>query len=714
MSIEVVKWYTRRAPVPAADRHDPRRRPDLGRPVHVHPVLRRRRRARGRREDGGAVGPVRRDRQRACCCSAAAYAAAVVLGRLPIGSRNPLAVAAGRAASVELPTSGQARRPPGPAAPPAPGPRSGGHQPTRAEPGASRRRPIPTRTGRPTGITAAERPATAKPARAATIRSRGPGVHRRCTGCWPAPHRGRSCDAHADPVDGREPALDPNRHGVGRLDPDRPALRAAPGERQAARARPASGAVSCPARGVAAARAVQRPGPGRGRAPDARRGGPGRLPGLGRRMRGDPGHAGCDRTRAAHLLACRCRWVSTSRPTVRWSRCAPRPRTCATGSAYPAPRSLPARCSGAWPRRPGSRRRSRPRSNPPRRRRPRWCGCTSTASAAACSRTWTCPPRPANDVAAQLLTAKASSALTEPWLDEAGQSDLPGRSLARLNPTERAGSSKSPTRPPSTLARPATSRCWSWPTSPTRGMVFPGSELVGRIDESGLYVDWAMRLSVRASAAVAAKNQRALRNLNEQYGQRAGEVSHGLNMLERVASDLAEYVAILESDKLEVETQATTIFCVAGPGRRHSPRPSPRPVRLPRRHRVQAGATAGIPGTAVVGDAPGCAVRAGGARVRPDHHQQSPRRHHPAGQRHPRRQQRLPARAEHRPRPVAGPERAVRPDQRHPARPRRGQRPAHLRVHGRRRGARRRKGAGPRHAHSHTIGMGPDGGARGG
>ena len=34
----------------------------------------------------------------------------------------------------------------------------------------------------------------------------------------------------------------------------------------------------------------------------------------------------------------------------------------------------------------------------------------------------------------------------------------------------------------------------------------------------------------------------------------------GLNMLDRVADDLAEYVSILESDKLEVEAQATMIL----------------------------------------------------------------------------------------------------------------------------------------------------------
>ena len=231
-------------------------------------------------------------------------------------------------------------------------------------------------------------------------------------------------------------------------------------------------------------------------------------------------------------------------------------------------------------------------------------------------------------------------------------------------------------------------------------MVFPGSELVGRIDESGLYVDWAMRLSVRASAAVAAKNQRALRNLNEQFGQREGDEPRA-DTSKRVASDLAQYVAILEL-KLEVGSPSHHHLLRRRPRRRHSPRRSPRPVRLPGRRRVQAGATAGIPGTAVVGHAPGRAVRRAVQQFAQITTSKAlavtiPLASVALGD------TKGSLLGEHLPWPLAGPKRALWPDQRHPARPGRGQRPAHLRVHGRRRGARRRKGAGPQHAHSHTI-----------
>jgi len=167
-----------------------------------------------------------------------------------------------------------------------------------------------------------------------------------------------------------------------------------------------------------------------------------------------------------------------------------------------------------------------------------------------------------DDLAEQLLVPRSGAALGEPLLDEGGQTDLVGP-IARLNPLKRrylkvtdASSAGDPDASYQSMMVVA--------SVPDNGMVFPGSEMIGRIDESGVDVDWAMRLSVRSSHSVAAANQRALRNLNEQYGQRSGEVSHGLNMLDRVASDLAEYVAILENDKLEVETQATIVCAVSG------------------------------------------------------------------------------------------------------------------------------------------------------
>ena len=166
-------------------------------------------------------------------------------------------------------------------------------------------------------------------------------------------------------------------------------------------------------------------------------------------------------------------------------------------------------------------------------------------------------------LAEQLLVPRSGAALVEPFLDEGGQSDFDGPT-SRLNPLKRRYLKVSDA---STVGdAPASYQSMMVVSAvPDNGMTFPGSEVIGRIDESGVDVDWAIRLSIRSSQSVQAANQRALRNLNEQYGQRSGEVSHGLNMLDRVAADLAEYVEVLESDKLEVEAQATIICAVSGP-----------------------------------------------------------------------------------------------------------------------------------------------------
>lgn len=174
------------------------------------------------------------------------------------------------------------------------------------------------------------------------------------------------------------------------------------------------------------------------------------------------------------------------------------------------------------------------------------------------------PEADEESLAAELLIPKSGAALGDPVLDEGGQSDVTSKARGLINPVQRKYLKVSD-------AHAVDDADASYQTLlvvsdvPENGMVFPGSEVIGRIDESGLDVDWAMRLSVRSSAAVASSNQRALRNLNEQYNQRDGEVSHGLGMLDRVATDLAEYVTALESDKLEVEAQATIILAVAGP-----------------------------------------------------------------------------------------------------------------------------------------------------
>ncbi|WP_425955266.1 hypothetical protein [Xylanimonas sp. McL0601] len=119
-----------------------------------------------------------------------------------------------------------------------------------------------------------------------------------------------------------------------------------------------------------------------------------------------------------------------------------------------------------------------------------------------------------------LLAPKAGAALGEPVLDEGGQSDIGPRELARLNPVGRKYLKVSDAHTVDDVEASYQSLLVVSDV-PDGGMTFPGSEVIGRIDESGLDVDWAMRLSVKSPAAVASRNQRALRNLNEQYHQQS-------------------------------------------------------------------------------------------------------------------------------------------------------------------------------------------------
>lgn len=169
-------------------------------------------------------------------------------------------------------------------------------------------------------------------------------------------------------------------------------------------------------------------------------------------------------------------------------------------------------------------------------------------------------PAAGDRLAEDLLVPRSGSVLAEPLLDEGGQSDLEGP-LARMNPLRRRFLKVTDA---SVVGEPEASYQTMLVVSgvPDDGSLFPGAEVLGRLDESGVPVDWAMRLTVRSSGSVASANRRALRKLNDQYGQLEGEVTHGLNRLDRIASDLAEYAATLDNDKLEVETQPTIIFAV--------------------------------------------------------------------------------------------------------------------------------------------------------
>ncbi|MFE5309823.1 ATP-binding protein [Isoptericola sp. NPDC056605] len=168
------------------------------------------------------------------------------------------------------------------------------------------------------------------------------------------------------------------------------------------------------------------------------------------------------------------------------------------------------------------------------------------------------PSGDATDPVTRILSAGAS--IPDVHTDPSGETDL-GR---RLTPWERLKRrylkvTNLETTEPSYQVMLAVANV------PSGGIAFPGGEWLGRLDESGIPVDWALRLNVRGRDEVTARNRRANANLTDQFDQRSEENrAGGSSQLVTAASDLAEYQGILDSDELEVEVEHTAILAVGG------------------------------------------------------------------------------------------------------------------------------------------------------
>lgn len=189
---------------------------------------------------------------------------------------------------------------------------------------------------------------------------------------------------------------------------------------------------------------------------------------------------------------------------------------------------------------------------------------------------WNLPDQVQDEVTPAVARAKGRTVMAQPLFDEGGQTDLHKHDPQLCTSCEQK-TGKPPAlnafqrrylkvTDPLTSTGDASYQSFLVITDTPDGTVpFPGGELIGRIDESGLSVDWAMRLHCRGAAEVMMKNQRALTALAEQMRQREGELSHAVSALDLYAELQAEYAAIFEADKLEVEVQVTTLLCVSGP-----------------------------------------------------------------------------------------------------------------------------------------------------
>lgn len=157
---------------------------------------------------------------------------------------------------------------------------------------------------------------------------------------------------------------------------------------------------------------------------------------------------------------------------------------------------------------------------------------------------------------------KNAGAFVAARLDEGAQGDVAAerRWRARVPTLSRVLKIDQPWAPD---PPPASYQCLlALADMPAGGVYFPGSEYLTLADDlPGVDVDWAIRLHVRSRDDVTKRNQRALVNLNEQFHQREGALSHG-HGIAAAAEDLAAYAEEIESDKSEVEVEASTLFAV--------------------------------------------------------------------------------------------------------------------------------------------------------
>ena len=158
------------------------------------------------------------------------------------------------------------------------------------------------------------------------------------------------------------------------------------------------------------------------------------------------------------------------------------------------------------------------------------------------------------------LHLTGASALPTGLIDPAGQTD----SAKRLSPVQILKRPYIKVLDPESPERASYQSTLVVSDIPSGGIVYPGCEWVGRVDESSVPCDWAIRMTVRSREEVTGRNRRAVRTLNDQFDQRSEEERAG-SSLDGTARALGEYQAVMDADELEVEVDATTMFTVSGP-----------------------------------------------------------------------------------------------------------------------------------------------------
>ncbi|XAS69889.1 ATP-binding protein (plasmid) [Micrococcaceae bacterium Sec5.7] len=157
------------------------------------------------------------------------------------------------------------------------------------------------------------------------------------------------------------------------------------------------------------------------------------------------------------------------------------------------------------------------------------------------------------DVTEEII--QMGSSIPNPWLDEAGQSDV-GEGKIR-NPFERRYLKVAASDTPSYQVLQAVS------ATPKGGMMFPGTEWLYLADSLPLDVDFVLRLTITGADIAKRQNTKAEATLADQYWQRTDEgITGSSSELDAVARDLSAFQSALNRSDKETKVQMTAIFAV--------------------------------------------------------------------------------------------------------------------------------------------------------
>lgn len=160
----------------------------------------------------------------------------------------------------------------------------------------------------------------------------------------------------------------------------------------------------------------------------------------------------------------------------------------------------------------------------------------------------------------------SSRMISAPVIDVGGQSEFSRDERRRTNPlTNRFLKVTSPEQIDAGLSGASYQSMVALCGFPPNGVVFPGSEYLGRMDEADvLGVDWAVRIRKVARESALRKTAAAVAKINDQYDQREQAMTTGHHALDESGRLLSEYQQILENDPNEAEINHTTIIAVPG------------------------------------------------------------------------------------------------------------------------------------------------------